>query len=343
MIAIRRSLALAAIVVLAQAVPVLAQESAPPGSIGIRLLEAPVAFQHDPRARVFIIDHLAQGEAIHRRIGVSSGLDHPERLSLYAAGAAISGGRFRFLDGHAQNELSGWITVDPSTVDLAPHGSATAEVTIAVPPGAADGERYSVVWAESAPSRPPSGGLTRINRVGIRVYLSVGSGNVPPTDFRIESLTAMQDRAGRRFVSATVFNSGGRAIDVTGRLRLTDGPGGISAGPFDVQSGTTIGIGQREPVRVQLDPQLPRGPWRAALVLSSGLVRRRAEATITFPARAGARSSPVSSDSGGGVWWLILVTVVVLAGGWWFLLLVRRRRRQGERGGAHRVGALHRR
>jgi hypothetical protein len=311
-----------------------AQDRPPPGSIGIRLIEAPVALQDDPRAHVYIIDHLHQGRTIRRRIEVSSGLDHPERLTLYAAGATVARGRFQFLEGRSQDELSSWITVDPRSVELAPDGAATATVTIAVPRGASDGERYAVVWASTPPSVATGGGVATVNRVGIRVYLSVGQGGEPPVDFRIESLTALRDRSGRPVVSASVVNTGGRAIDVSGRLRLTDGPGGTSAGPFEVQTGATIGIGQRAPVRVVLDPDLPPGPWTATMTLRSDLVERTAKGRIVFPRRRGARSAPTRPVTGGGHWWILVVVAIALAalGLWWLLFRVRRRRRESERG-----------
>ena len=43
------------------------QPPAPPaGSIGIRLLEAPVNRENDPRARIYIVDHVSQGTTIAR-------------------------------------------------------------------------------------------------------------------------------------------------------------------------------------------------------------------------------------------------------------------------------------
>jgi hypothetical protein len=329
---VRRSMVAGAILVLAQLVPALAQTGAPPGSIGIRLLEAPKELADDPRARLYVIDHLNQGDTIRRRIEVSSGLDDPVRLQLYAAGAVVSKGKFRFLDGRTQNELSSWIAVDPRSVEVQPNGSATAIVTIAVPKAAADGERYAVVWAETPPSSPSNGGVAAIDRVGIRVYLSVGHGGAPPIDFRIQSLTAARDVSGRPVVSATVINSGGRAIDLNGSLRLSDGPGGLSAGPFPAQLGTTIGIGQRALVRIVLSRSIPDGPWTADLRLRSDLVERRARARITFPSEVGGRSGPVPPTSGVSLILLAVILAIALAFvvGLW-LLFAKRRRREKER------------
>lgn len=330
---VRRCLVATMGLVLITAASALAQSGAPPGSIGIRLLEAPAKLAEDPRAHLYVIDHLSQGDTIRRRIEVSSGLGHRERLRLYAAGAFISKGRFGFLRGGTQNELSSWIRVDQPFVDLAPHGSATAIVTITVPMDAEDGERYAVVWAETPPSSGPGTDVVTIDRVGIRVYLSVGQSGGPPTDFRIESLVAGRDDAGRPIVSATVVNTGGRAIDLSGTLRLSDGPGGLSAGPFPVQLGTTIGIGQRAPVHVVLTKAIPDGPWTADLRLRSDLVRRRADARILFPSAAGTSDPVPATPADGSLVWLaiILPIVAALVGGLWLLLVLRRRRKDSDR------------
>ena len=329
---VRRGLLAAASLVLISAASALAQSGVPSGSIGIRLLEAPAHLAEDPRAHLYVIDHLNQGDTIHRRVEVLSGLDHRERIGLYAAGAFVSKGRFGFLEGRTQNELSRWIEVDPSSVDLAPRGSATAVVTVTVPMDAEDGERYAVLWAETPPSSGPGTNVASIDRVGIRVYLSVGRNGSPPTDFRIESLTAARDESGRPVVSATVVNTGGRAIDLSGTLRLSEGPGGLSAGPFPVQLGTTIGIGQRAPVHVVLMRAIPDGPWTADLRLHSDLVRRQAHARILFPSATGSSVPVPGTPSNGSLMWLavILAIVAALAGGLWLLLLVRRRRKDPD-------------
>lgn len=325
----RRSLIAAATLALLCGETALAQSGTPPGSIGIRLLEAPSGLAGDPRAHLYVIDHLEQGDTIHRRIELSSGLDHPERLELYAAGAFISKGKFGFLEDRNQNELSSWIDVVPTSVNLPPHGSATAVVTIDVPAHAEDGERYAVVWAETPPSSGPGTDVVTIDRVGIRVYLSVGRGDGPVTDFRIESLAAGRDDTGRPVVWATVVNTGGRAIDLSGTLRLSDGPGGLSAGPFPVQLGTTLGIGERAPVPAVLNKAIPSGPWTADLLLRSGVVSRRADARITFPSAAGT-SDPVPAEPASGSLGWFAVILAAIASGFLLLFVLRRRRRESR-------------
>jgi hypothetical protein len=70
---------------------------------------------------------------------------------------------------------------------------------------------------------------------------------------------------------------------MNGTLVLTDGPGGLSAGPYPARLGVTLAIGDTEPVAITLDKRLPDGPWKARVRLRSGLVGRTTYATLTFP------------------------------------------------------------
>ena len=268
-----------------------------PGGVGIRLLEAPTSREDDPRARRSIVDHVRPGTTFSRRFEVSNTTSGQRLIAIYAAGADIIGGAFVPADGRQQNELSRWITVDTMNADLAPGRTVQPRLTIAVPPTASEGERYAVVWAELPPSQPPPGsGPAVVNRVGLRVYLSVGASAEPRTDFVIESITAERDAQRRPVVKATVRNTGGRALDLDGNLRLSEGPNGLSGGPFPARLGTTLAIGATAPVAIPLDPAIADGPWRARIELRSGTTTRAAEATITFPSGPGAVGAPVSAQ-----------------------------------------------
>src|SRR5439155_751601 len=71
-----------------------AQTAPPSGSIGIGLLEAPVSREGDPRARTYIVDHLAQGATIQRKIEVSNGTSTTQEIQLYSGAATIGDGEF---------------------------------------------------------------------------------------------------------------------------------------------------------------------------------------------------------------------------------------------------------
>ena len=161
----RRSLFVLAVAALVLLGPAPARAQGGPG-LSIRLLDAPADRRDDPRARIYIVDHLKQGDRIQRHVELANGTDAPLTVSVYAAAAKVAGGQFRFGDGHAANDLTRWTRVEPAQLVLPPHGTGTAAVTIAVPTDATDGERYGVVWAEL----PGSGGATNVvNRVGVRI------------------------------------------------------------------------------------------------------------------------------------------------------------------------------
>jgi hypothetical protein len=288
------TVAVAAPVGASAAAPNPAQREAPAGSIGLRLVDTPATAGKDPRAQVYIVDHLAPGTAIRRRIEISNTTDSTAHIVLYPAAAAISNGTFLGAPGHTANDLSTWTSVRPGAIDVSAGALITATVTIAVPRDAAPGEQYGVVWAEARSAPSTGDGVVQVSRVGIRLYISVGPGGPPAANFTIDSLTADRSPDGRPMVLATVHNTGGRALDMSGTLRLMGGPGELSAGPFPVTLGTTLAVGDMGPVTIALDKQLPAGPWDARITLRSGLLERDERATITFPDT----TSPTSTRPG---------------------------------------------
>jgi len=299
------------------------------GGIGIRLVDAPVVARDDPRARVYIVDHLNPGTTIQRRIEVSNTTGSSQALVLYAAAASITKGSFLGAAAHTPNDLSTWTRVSPGNPDVPAGGKVTAMVTIAVPTDAAPGEQYGVIWAEARSAPKPGGGVVQVSRVGIRLYVSVGPGGAPAANFSIDSLTAERSSTGQPMVVATVHNTGGRALDMNGTLTLSGGPGGLSAGPFPASLGVTLAIGDTEPVSIALDKQLPAGPWDAQITLHSGLVERTTKATITFP-KTGVAAA-VATNSGRPTWrYLVDAGIVVLLLALTILFLVLRGRRRGR-------------
>ena len=302
--------------------PALAQA---PETVGIRIIDAPSDRADDPRAKLYIVDHLAPGTTISRRIEVNNGTSDTQQVEVYAAAADVVDGGFQFGEGRAVNDLITWTTVEPSSLTLAAGTTAQATVTIAVPGNASAGEQYGVVWAELNAPPPPGGGIGATNRVGVRMYLSVGPGGEPPSDFEVTALQGQRAADGSPVVAASVHNTGGRALDMSGVLTLTNGPGALSVGPFNAALGATLGLGQTEPVLVTLDKALPSGPWDVKIVLRSGTTSREATATLTFPDQPATAADPVepgSSGSGGtlivagaGIGILVLIAVVWLVVG----------------------------
>jgi hypothetical protein len=276
----------------------------------------------DPRAYRYIVDHLRPGAVITRRVLISNMSPARHRIAVSAGGAVIRGDQFLFADDPAATDLPGWVSFDHPTLDLTAWARRAVRVTVRVPADATAGERYGVVWA-AVSSRPGTSGVTQVNRVGVRLYLDIGPGGESPTDFTIDALSPARGPDGRPILTAAVHNTGRRAVDLTGSLALTDGPGGSQAGPFAIAGGTTLPPGDAGTVRVDLPADVPDGAWTATLTLSSGTVRRTATARVTFPGvawAAGGAGSPLGRAVRTGL------VVVVVAGLLGLGLVVARRR-----------------
>jgi hypothetical protein len=278
----------------APATAAAAQAPAPPlpPGIGAKLLQGPADSVTNPRAHEYIIDNLAPGTTISRQIGFSNGDTEPVYLSFYAVAADIHDGIFQPGDGRAANELTTWTTFSPTSATVPPGQTLPVTVTIAVPANATAGERYAAALADDTTPAAAGGGITSVSRVGIRIYLSIGPGGGPKTAFSIDSMTAHRTTAGNPVVTARVHNTGGRAVDLSGHLELTNGPSLMSAGPFPVATVDTLAPGQSGQVSIVLDPTLPNGPWDARITLVSGLTSSAGTARLTFPAAPGASAAP---------------------------------------------------
>lgn len=262
--------------------------------LGVGLVDVPAGTK-DPRAQNYIVDHVKPGAQFSRRYQVCNGTARPIAVQLYAGAATLTGGAFRITEGRAVNELASWVTVEPSRSVLQPGQRLLAKATFAVPKDAEEGERYGVLLAEFPPVRNASG-FPVASRIGVRVYLDVGPGGAPHSDFRVDSLQAARDADGDATVTAAVHNTGKRALDMSGSLMLRNGPGGLSGGPYAATLGTTLAPGDTEPVVVAVGRDIAAGPWSARLTLKSGFLERTVDASLTFPVAAGVKAAPVDVE-----------------------------------------------
>jgi hypothetical protein len=256
------------------------------GGLGIQLLDIPVARVDDPRALAYIIDHVKPGTAFSRRVEVRNTSPEPQHVELYAGAAAVEGNTFTASDARTGNELSGWVSLESTSIDLPAGGRTPIGVTVAVPPSASKGERYAAIWAQISTPPANGGNIGQIHRVGIRMYLDVGPGGEPPTDFRIDGLAVQRGTGEWPEVTAQVHNTGERALDMAGALSLSKNSGAVQAGPYQVTKGATIPPGQDGQVTVVVTEALPAGTWTVRLTLVSGTVQHTAEGTITLPVAA---------------------------------------------------------
>lgn len=302
-----------------------------PGSVGVRLLDVPVSLADDPRAQQYIIDNLTPGTTVRRRIEVTNTTDSPLRVAVYPAAAHIAHGAFVGAAGNTKNEPSSWTTMEKPTLVVPAHDQAIDTAKIAVPKDAAPGEKYAVIWAQVSGGR--GGGIALVNRAGIRVYLSVGGHNPPASDFAARTMTAERDAGGHAVVRAQVRNTGGRALDLSGTLKLSGVSGNLSAGPYRVDLGTSLAPGQSEPVTIPVTDQVADGPWKATLELKSGLLDKTFHARIRFPHGEGVGPAAVVDSMTSGrfaVPFRVLVLLILVAGTALLVTVGRRRRRGGK-------------
>jgi hypothetical protein len=299
------------------------------GGIGVRLVATTGDSRGGPLARSYIVERVAPGASLRRRVVISNTTRSTVLVAVYPAAASLRRGTFAFGAGRTPNELTAWTSVSRAVLRLAPGTAAYETVTIHVPRYASSGERYGVIWAAVSAPAPAGGGVTVVNRVGVRMYLSIGPGGAPPSNFAIGPLTAKRSATGQPIVVATVRNSGKRTLDIRGTLTLSRGPGGLRAGPFPVTLGAALGPSASEPATIRLDGRLPRGPWRAQLRLTSGPLQRTATTAITFPRRAVAAHPPAGAGGSSGrrrVAEILLVLLALVALALWFTHSPNRRR-----------------
>lgn len=281
-----RSIIASAVAVLLMPAAGVAAATSPvaaPDSIGIQLIGRPSSSPTDPRARSYIVERAAPGTRIRRRVEITNTTSSTAFVTVYPAAAVVRNGRLAFASARSGNELTGWTSVSRSTLPVPAGGSAFETVTIAIPAKASSKERYAVIWAQVSAPAPAGGGMTLVNRVGIRMYVTVGPGGTPAPNFVIGPLAGKRSTTGSLLVMATVHDIGRGTLGVHGSLMLTRGPGGVSAGPYPATMTRRLTADESAPVTVGLDGRLPRGPWHARLVLRSGAVQRTAVASITFP------------------------------------------------------------
>ena len=247
------------------------------GGIGVRLVDLPTP-SRNPLARSYIVGSLAPGTSVRRRVEIRNSTRAPANVVVYPGAAHFRRGNFSFASGRTLNELAAWTSVSRSAVRLQPGTSVFETVTINVPKSASSGERYAVIWAAVSGPAPAGGGVTLVNRVGVRMYVSVGPGGAPPSSFAIGVLTALRSATGEPLVAATVRNSGRQTLDIGGTLDPVRRPGRATCGAVSRHAASRacarcFGAGER--------PARPATPTRALARGASADERHRSRGTLS--------------------------------------------------------------
>lgn len=254
----------AATVSAAPAVPVVTA-GVPGSGIGIGLIDAP--------GQPYIVETLQPGAAITRYVRVSNNTGASRTVSVFATPAYMDSGVFTDDGAETTNALTSWMTIDRPALQLRDGEDKDVAVTITVPPDAPSGPVYASLSA-----------VVEGASAGVRMYVTVGGDNGPSADFAVTDLVPQRRADGIATVLATVTNTGGRPIDLTGALRLTDGPDGRFTGTVSAQPATLAANATGTVLFVVPDSaSLAAGPWTARTRLRNGYFTHDLNRQVTFP------------------------------------------------------------
>ena len=169
--------------ILTQSSQVAAHSSDPTaiGSVGIRIAQIPAEDANNPYSSMYIVNRLHPGITFHQRLEVFNTSTQMFKVSLYPGLATFQSGKFEIGEGRSGNELTRWITISPTALQIKPGETKAFTVTIAPPTDAPSIKQYGVIWAE-VKGEPNASGITSVSRVGVRIYVPVG--NSPEVDIQ---------------------------------------------------------------------------------------------------------------------------------------------------------------
>lgn len=271
------------------------------GSIGIKVIDPPPS--NDPRANYYIVDTVEPGGTVRAKLFVVNESNKSWDVEMYPGPANATDKGWEMGEKGSTNDLTTWTSVTPKTMFLKPGESRVVDVTIKVPADASTGERYGVVWA----STTNKGNVSVVSRVGVRQYIYVGKGGAPPASYTIDAVSGQRNAEGKPTVVATLTNTGKRVLQMSGKVFLTDGPGGTSSGPYDITG--NLAIGQTGDFTALLPEDIPLGPWKATVKFDYLGNQQEKTGTITIP--AGGSVAPAEPGSG-PPWIFIAVGLLIL-------------------------------
>lgn len=284
------------------------------GSFSVLPDAAEVARTVDPERSANLVERMAPGESVTRTLVITNPDDQPQRFTVSAAGATVTNADgFLPSDEEPNAQLAQWITPVAQATEVPAHGSVAVPLRITVPPNASDGERYALMWVESA-TDAPNEGLSFGSRIGVRTYVQVAQGGSPHTDFEIEN-ASVRDDAGQPALAVQVRNHSDHAIDLRGTLTLHDGPGGLQSGTTELGA-DTIPIDGTGTVIAPIPASTPGGAWTADVALRASGQTKSLTHTIHLGgavAEERANRFPVGAASAGiGVLAVLGLAVFVL-------------------------------
>ena len=289
----------------------LAQDDS--GGFGIRIGEVPVDLADNPRASTYIVDNVPPGKRMERQIVVSSTMAERATFDLYVGAAHVDDEGYQAEPRGATNALTTWTSLNKTEVTLDPGQEEVVTVSVDVPADAPEVEQYALIWMSTKVDENNADAVQAVSRVGIRMYLSVGAGDGPRPSFSIGSLLPIRLDDGTAAIKAILENTGDRAVEVSGTLDLTEGPGGLAV-PAIESGGKTIPPRSSGELVIEVPDSgaFPAGPWSANVTLDSGYGKEAATAEISFPEQGEGEAVAVTNGIAPVVWVAVGIGLALL-------------------------------
>lgn len=141
-----------------------------------RLSIYPTNFKEDdPKTRSWFILEFSPGQTQLSEVTVENKSGEAVSLEIYAVDATSNkDGAFTLFPKGTKEDAGGWINLDRDNLELAAHSKMTVPFSISVPRLATPGDHVAGIAIEpKSKAVPPSSGVSVVQRLGVRVYLTV--------------------------------------------------------------------------------------------------------------------------------------------------------------------------
>jgi hypothetical protein len=256
------------------------------------------------RDRSYVVRTVAPGTGFDDRLEARNLTDQPLDLVVEPVDAAITPDG-SFAPGTTTAVEGGWLRVTPGQVRVPARGSARVALRVDVPADAAPGDHVAAVVVRKA-AAPSGSGVQVVNRVGVRVYLTVPAPAGGPAPRRAFELRALRWTGDRNF-EADVANVGDLLVEPVGKLTIARGDFTTSV---DVPVLGTVPPGAVTTLPVRTQGRLDRGTYEATLRLRLVQGGEEQEQRVTFTVSAPPRTV---EDADGLPLLPLLIAVAALA------------------------------
>lgn len=227
------------------------------------------------RERSYVVRTVAPGASFDDRLEARNPTDSPLDLVVEPVDAAVTPDG-SFAPGTTTTAEGGWLRVTPDRLRVPARGSVRVALRVVVPADAAPGDHIAAVVVRKAEA-PSGSGVQVVNRVGVRVYLTVTppAAPAPRRAFEFRGLRW----TGNRTFEADVANVGDLLVEPLGTLTIARGDFDTTV---DVPVLGTVPPGQVLTLPVRANGALEPGTYEARLRLRLVQGGSEQEQRVTF-------------------------------------------------------------